>query len=73
MSLRGESHGQRSLAGYSPGGHKESDTSETHTHTHTHAKQEEREKPVGGRRESLPTPSLSPLTVTGMVPILSIS
>ena len=29
-------HGQRSLAGYSPWGHKESDTTEyTHTHTHT--------------------------------------
>ena len=27
-------HGQRSLVGYSPWGHKESDT--THTHTHTH-------------------------------------
>ena len=34
-------HGQRSLAGYSPGGRKELDTTEwlsayTHTHTHTH-------------------------------------
>ena len=33
-------HGQRSLVGYSPWGHKESDTAEvtshTHTHTHTH-------------------------------------
>ena len=32
-------HGQRSLAGYSPWGCKESDTTEqlsTHTHTHTH-------------------------------------
>ena len=38
--LAGESPGQRSLAGYSPRGHKESDTTErfhTHTHTHTHA------------------------------------
>ena len=26
--LPGESHGQRSLVGYSPGGHKESDTAE---------------------------------------------
>ena len=26
--LSGESHGQRSLAGYSPWGHKESDTTE---------------------------------------------
>ena len=38
--LPGKSHGQRSLAGYSPGGHKEPDTTErvranTHTHTYT--------------------------------------
>ena len=33
-----EFHGQRSLAGYSPWGHKESYVTEllTHTHTHTH-------------------------------------
>ena len=35
--MAGEAHAQRSLAGYSPWGHKESDTTEhTHTHTHTH-------------------------------------
>ena len=41
--LPGELHGQRSLAGYSPWGLKESDTTESttectcmHTHTHTH-------------------------------------
>ena len=36
--LPGESHGQRSLEGYSPWDHKESDMIErlTHTHTHTH-------------------------------------
>ena len=41
--LPGKFHGQRSLAGYSPRGHKESDTTErihrhtqTDTHTHTH-------------------------------------
>ena len=41
--LPGKSHGWRSLVGYSPRGHKESDTikqlntlSYTHTHTHTH-------------------------------------
>ena len=35
--LPGESHEQRSLAGYCPWDHKESDTTEhTHTHTHTH-------------------------------------
>ena len=28
MFLPGEFHGQRSLAGYSPGGHKEQDTTE---------------------------------------------
>ena len=28
--LPGESHGQRSLAGYSPGGRRESDTTEPH-------------------------------------------
>ena len=33
--LPGESHGQRSLAGYSPWGHKESDTTERLTHTRT--------------------------------------
>ena len=32
--LPGKFHGQRSLAGYSPRGHKESDTSEQLTHTH---------------------------------------
>ena len=38
--LPGESHGQRSLVGYSPWGGKESDTTEcahAHTHTHMHA------------------------------------
>ena len=34
--LSGEFHGLRSLAAYSPWGHKESDTTEQHTHTHTH-------------------------------------
>ena len=34
--LPGKAHGQRSLAGYSPRGHKESDRTEnTHIHTHT--------------------------------------
>ena len=33
----GESHGQRSLAGYSPWGRKESDTTEcAHAHPHPH-------------------------------------
>ena len=38
--LPGEFHGQRSLVGYSPWGHTETDVTEvtwhTHTHTHTH-------------------------------------
>ena len=34
--LPGESHGQRSLVGYSPWGHKESDTTECLTHTGAH-------------------------------------
>ena len=33
--LRGKLHGQRSLVGYHPWGHKELDMTE-HTHTHTH-------------------------------------
>ena len=41
--LPGESHGQRSPAGSSPPGRKDSDRTETtshpHTHTHTHTKQ----------------------------------
>ena len=32
--LPGEPHGQRSLAGYSPWGHEESDTTEQLTHIH---------------------------------------
>ena len=35
--LPGESHGQRSLAGYSPWDSKESDTTEQLTHTHTYS------------------------------------
>ena len=35
--LPGKFHGQRSLVGYSPWGHNESDTTEhTRVHTHTH-------------------------------------
>ena len=34
VCLLGESHGQRSLAGSSPWGHKESGTTERLTHTH---------------------------------------
>ena len=43
--MPGKFHGQRSLAGYSPWSHKESNTAElararahTHTHTHTHTR-----------------------------------
>ena len=34
--LPGKPYGQRSLAGYSPWGQKESDMTDLHTHTHTH-------------------------------------
>ena len=34
--LPGKSHGERSLVGYSPRGHKELDTTEWLIHTHTH-------------------------------------
>ena len=36
VSLPGESHEQRSLTGYSPWGHKESDTTEATEHTRVH-------------------------------------
>ena len=35
LFLSGEFHGQRSLASYSPWGHKESDTTKQLTHSHT--------------------------------------
>ena len=38
--LSGEFHGQRSLAGYSPSGHKESDTAEWQSFTHSFDKWE---------------------------------
>ena len=47
--LPGKSHGQRSLAGYSPWGHRESDTTErlnTHSHAHTHIKEIIKENPL---------------------------
>ena len=41
--LPGKSQGQRSLAGYSPRGRKQLDTSEcTHTHTHTRTHTEDK-------------------------------
>jgi len=36
----GESHGQRSLAGYRPWGHKESDMTEVTSHVHTQYKRD---------------------------------
>ena len=49
--LPGKIRGQRSLTGYSPKGHKESDRAEcarthahTHTHTNTHTKGKKRRK-----------------------------
>ena len=41
--LPGESHEQRSLAGYSPWGHKQSDTTEATEHTHMYETKQERE------------------------------
>ena len=35
-ALPGESHGQRSLVGRGPWGHRESDTTEVTEHTRTH-------------------------------------
>ena len=40
--LPGESHGQRSLAGYGPWGHKESETTEVTEHAHTQGARESR-------------------------------
>ena len=40
VSLPGKFHGRRSLAGYSPWGRKESDTTERLTHTYTHTPSE---------------------------------
>ena len=37
LFLPGESHGQRSLAGYSPWGHKEQDTTEVTEHEHVYS------------------------------------
>ena len=60
MFLPGKFHGQRSLEGYSPWGHKESDVTErVHTHTHTHINKWEctqdkdnEEKGLGRNREA---------------------
>ena len=48
--LLGGSHGQRSLVGYSPWGHKESDTTEPLTHTHTGWQSREWEIPTASHR-----------------------
>ena len=53
--LPGESHGQRSLAGYRSKGHKESDMSEWLTHTHT-------EKRIP---QKLATAAISPCFLSG--------
>ena len=51
--LPGEFHGQKSLVGCSPWGHKESDTAEqlTHTHTHTHTRITQSEWSEEGKRK----------------------
>ena len=59
--LPGESHGQRSLEGYSPWGRKESDTNERLTHTRTHTKQASNTVVASRRRRRWhPTPVLLP-------------
>ena len=51
----GDSHGQRSLVGYSLWGRKESDTTEhAHTHTHTHT-------PSKGQRKNNTFPRVNAL------------
>ena len=45
--LSGKSHGQRSLAGYSPWSHKESDTTEATQHAHTCKLQKNHLEPKG--------------------------
>ena len=48
--LPGESHGQRSLVGYSPWGHRESDTTER---AHTWQVEINWRKQPGGRKQNL--------------------
>ena len=87
MFLPGESHGQRSLAGYSPWGPRELDTWEiecarTHTHTHTELARQHallrcwipssRGTLSPGRWMVIPIASLlSPLTHRQLLPLLS--
>ena len=64
----GEFHAQKSLAGYSPWGHKEADTTEQLTHTHmyvlllllSHSIVSDSLPPHGLQHARLPWPSLSP-------------
>ena len=68
--LPGKSHGQRSLAGYSPWGHKESDTTEwlsarTHTHTHTHTLKQEQMSETSAQITWSPRPNPGKHTTAG--------
>ena len=59
-----KSHGQRSLAGYSPWGHKDSDMTEqlnTHTHIHTWMQRAGFQNPVSSRPITLKRRMHSPL------------
>ena len=56
--LSGKSHGQRSLAGYSPWGHKDSDTTEWLTSHHIMSEMETH-SPIGLVCDQFPSPSLT--------------
>ena len=59
--LPGESHGQRSLVGYSPKGHKKSDTTE-HSRTQENIKQKKKKK----KKESVKTTILEDVWIIQM-------
>ena len=64
--LPGKSYEQRSLAGHSPWGQKESDMTErlsTHTHTHTHTQCSERFKIAHVHMVNTSKSGLEPLTI----------
>ena len=69
VSLPGKSHEQRSLAGYSPRGPKESDMTERlSTHTHTHTQCPERFKIAQVYTVNTSKSGLEPLTIVPKSP-----